>query len=58
MVRTRERGAAMGADHDPNAGLAMDPVSDPTPVFHWLQEVGPSILEVIKAMLGFVVGIV
>lgn len=47
----------MGADHDPNAGLATDPVSDPTPVFHWLQEVGPSILQVIKAMLGFVIGV-
>ncbi|WP_186369069.1 hypothetical protein [Rothia kristinae] len=34
----------------------LDPFHDPTPLLHWLQEVGPSILEVVKAMLGFAGG--
>lgn len=48
----------MGADTDPNAKYPLDPFHDPIPVFHWFQEVGPSLLEAIKAMLGFATGIV
>ncbi|MDO4612915.1 MAG: hypothetical protein Q4B10_02480 [Actinomycetaceae bacterium] len=36
----------------------LDPLHDPHPVLHWFQEVGPSLLEAIKAMLGFATGII
>ncbi|MCF4005579.1 hypothetical protein L1O03_00055 [Corynebacterium uropygiale] len=48
----------MGADTNPNEGLALDPTTDPLPVLHWGSEVGPSLVEAIKAMLGFAAGIV
>lgn len=48
----------MGADKNPYEGLPTDPFHDPIPVTHWLQEVGPSLIEAIKAMAGFVIGVV
>ncbi|MBV7280840.1 MULTISPECIES: hypothetical protein [Corynebacterium] len=48
----------MGADHDPNAGIPLDPPSDPMPVVHWFQEVGPALVDATKAMLGFAAGVV
>lgn len=48
----------MGATENPNEGLAQDPTTDPLPVTHWTQEVGPSLVDAAKAMLGFATGIV
>ena len=48
----------MGADIDPHAGLPIDPAHDPLPVYHWAMEVGPSLVQVIKAMLGFATGVI
>ena len=33
--------------------IPLDPQHDEYPVLHWFQEVGPSLWEAIKAMLGF-----
>lgn len=48
----------MGADTNPHAGLPQDPYDDPMPGLHWLEEVGPSLVEAIKAMLGFATGVI
>lgn len=48
----------MGAETNPNEGIPLDPPSDPTPVLHWTEEVGPSLVDAIKAMLGFALGVV
>ncbi|WIM71917.1 hypothetical protein QP028_10520 [Corynebacterium suedekumii] len=46
----------MGADTNPHADLPQDPYDDPMPGLHWFDEVGPSLVEAIKAMLGFATG--
>lgn len=46
----------MGAIDNPNAFQPLDPFLDPHPFLNWITEVGPSLLEAIKAMLGFVIG--
>lgn len=38
--------------------VPLDPIHDPHPVLHWLQEVLPSLVQAIKAMLGFASGII
>ncbi|MDU0968509.1 MAG: hypothetical protein E7A62_07135 [Actinomycetaceae bacterium] len=40
------------------AEAPLDPQNDPHPVWHWLQECGPDLLEAVKAMLGFALGFV
>lgn len=48
----------MGATTYPYADAPLDPQHDPIPVTNWLSEVGPSLIEAIKAMLGFAAGVV
>lgn len=33
--------------------VPLNPTQDEYPVLHWFQEVGPSLMEAIKAMVGF-----
>lgn len=48
----------MGADKNPHGNLPLDPLHDPHPVLHWFQEIGPFLVDAIKAMLDFAAGVV
>lgn len=36
----------------------LDPFHDPHPFLNWIAEVGPALLDAIKAMLGFAIGVI
>lgn len=48
----------MGATEYPMENVPLDPTQDPTPVFHWFQEIGPHLVDAAAAMLGFASGVV